>query len=110
MLPGRAPQAVQRFVDAAASRDFAAIAECFGEDATVTDEEHTYRGRAQIRKWQEDGRKRWEYTLTVKDGKLRGADRYIMQGHLTGNFPGGEADVEYHFTVRDGLISRLAIS
>ena len=35
MLPGRAPRAVQRFVDAAASRDFDAIAECFSEDATV---------------------------------------------------------------------------
>ena len=110
MLPGRPPNVVQRFVDAAASRDFAAIATCFSEDATVSDEEHTYRGRAQIRRWQEDGRKRWEYTLTVKDGKVRGADGYIMQGHLSGNFPGGEADVEYDFTVREGLISRLAVS
>jgi ketosteroid isomerase-like protein len=110
VLPGQAPDAVQRFVDAAASRDFAAIAECFTEDATVTDEGHTHRGRAEIRKWQEDGRKRWEYRLTVKNGKVRGSDGYIMQGHLIGNFPGGEADVEYDFTVRDGLISRLAIS
>ena len=110
MLPGRPPHAVQRFVDAAASRDFAAIAECFTDDATVTDEERTHRGRAEIRKWQEDGRKRWEYTFTVKDGKARGADGYVVRGHLSGNFPGGEADVEYDFTLRGGLISRLAIS
>jgi ketosteroid isomerase-like protein len=110
MLPGRPPHAVERFVEAAASREFAAIAECFTEDATVSDEGHTHRGRAQIRKWQEEGRKRWEYTLTVKDGRARSADGYIMRGHLRGNFPGGEADVEYDFTVRDGLISRLAIS
>jgi len=101
---------VQRFVDAAASHDFAAIAECFTDDATVTDEERTHRGRAEIRKWQEDGRQRWEYTLTVRGGKARGADGYVLQGRLTGNFPGGAADVEYDFTVRDGLISRLAIS
>jgi len=101
---------VQRFVDAAASHDFAAIAECFTDDATVTDEERTHRGRAEIRKWQEDGRQRWEYTLTVRGGKARGADSYVLQGRLTGNFPGGAADVEYDFTVRDGLISRLAIS
>ena len=110
MLSGRPPHAVQRFVDAAASHDFAAIAECFTDDATVTDEERTHRGRAEIRKWQEDGRQRWEYTLTVRGGKARGVDGYVLHGRLTGNFPGGAVDVEYDFTVRDGLISRLAIS
>ncbi|HYK97372.1 MAG TPA: nuclear transport factor 2 family protein [Candidatus Acidoferrales bacterium] len=110
MLTGRPPQAVQRFVDAAAKRDFQAVAECFTEDATVTDEGRTHRGRAQIRKWQEDGRKQWEYILTVRGGRARGADGYLMQGHLSGNFPGGEADVRYDFTLRGGLISHLAIS
>ena len=109
-MAGRPPDAVLRFVEAAERQDFAAVGDCFTEDATVTDEERTHRGRAQIRRWQEDGRKRWEYRLTVRSGEARGADGYLMRGHLSGNFPGGEADVEYDFTLRGGLISRLKIS
>ena len=105
-----APAAVTRFVEAARDRNFAAIGECFTEDATVADEERTHRGRKQIRQWQEATRKQWEYTFTPKGGLLRGADRYVIEGHLSGNFPGGEADVTYTFTLRDGLISGLVIS
>ena len=107
---GAAPTAVARFVEAAKKRDFAAIGECFTDDATVADEAQTHRGRAEIRQWQEASRQKWEYTLTVKAGTARGVDGYIIEGHLSGNFPGGEADVTYAFTLRDGLISRLVIS
>ncbi len=107
---GAAPTAVVRFVEAAQKRDFDAIGGCFTDDATVADEAHTHRGRTQIRQWQEASRQKWEYTLTVKTGTARGVDGYLIEGHLSGNFPGGEADVTYAFTLRDGLISRLVIS
>ena len=105
-----APAAVARFVEAAKDRDFAAIGGCFTKDATVTDEANTHRGRTQIRRWQETSRKKWEYTFTARTGSARGPNGYVIEGHLTGNFPGGEADVTYTFTLREGLISRLEIS
>lgn len=105
-----APAVVRRFVEAASARDFAAIGECFTEDATVADEQRTHRGRTEIRQWQEASRKKWEYTFTAKGGSARGAERYVIDGHLSGNFPGGEVDVTYVFTLRDGLIGRLEIS
>lgn len=107
---GTAPTAIRRFVDAAAKRDFAAVGECFTEDATVSDEGQTYRGRTDIRRWQEASREKWEYALTVKRGTLLRPDAYVFEGHLTGNFPGGQADVTYSFTLHAGLISRLVIS
>ena len=107
---GKAPTAVARFIEAAKKRDFGAIGGCFTDDATVADEAQTHRGRTEIRQWQEASRQKWEYTLTVKTGTARGVDGYIIEGHLSGNFPGGEADVTYAFTLRDGLISRLVIS
>ena len=110
MSLGSAPTAIRRFVDAAAKHDFAALGECFTEDATVSDEAHTYRGRTEIRRWQEASRKKWEYTLTVKNGRLLRPDAYVFEGHLKGNFPGGEADVTYAFALHAGLISRLVIS
>jgi ketosteroid isomerase-like protein len=110
MSLGTAPAAVRRFVEAAAARDFAAIGECFTDDATVSDEQHTHRGRTEIRQWQEASRQKWEYTLTVNPGRARGSEGYVVEGHLSGNFPGGEADVTSNFTLRDALISRLVIS
>ena len=105
-----APAVVTRFVEMARDRNFAAIGECFTEDATVADEQHTHRGRTDIRQWQEASRKKWEYTFTATGGSARGPDGYVIEGHLSGNFPGGEADVTYAFTLREGLISRLEIS
>ena len=104
-----APKVITRFMDAAAERDYDAIAECFTSDATVSDERRTHRGRAAIRLWQEESRARWEYTATAIGDRPAGADEYIVAVHLKGNFPGGEANVEYRFMIRDGLISSLRI-
>lgn len=46
-------------MDAAARRDYDAIAACFTEEATVSEEERTHRGRNEIRRWQEDTRAKW---------------------------------------------------
>ena len=104
-----APAVITRFMDAAARRDYAALGECFAEDATVYDERQTHRGRAEICRWQEVGRAKWNYTAAVTDGKATGPYQYRVTVHLQGDFPGGEADVSYRFTILDGLISELQI-
>lgn len=104
-----APAAVTRFMDAAAERDYDAIGECFTEDATVEDEARTHHGRAEIRAWQQETRSKWDYSLRVVGEGPTGADEYRVAAHLKGKFPGGEADVDYRFSIRDGLISRLRI-
>lgn len=108
MLEG-APKVITRFLDAASERNYDALAECFTSDAAVSDERRVHRGRAEIRLWQEESRAKWEYAATAIDGRPGAADEYIVAVHLKGNFPGGEADVEYRFTIRDGLISSLRI-
>ena len=105
-----APGVIGRFMDAAAKRDYEAIGECFTEDASAEDEERTHRGRSQIRRWQQETRSRWDYTVTVVGGEQVGESGYRVAAHLKGNFPGGEADVEYRFSIRDGLISSLRIT
>jgi hypothetical protein len=40
-----------------------------------------------------------------KDG-----ERFIVTGHVTGNFPGSPIDLRYVFTLRDGAIVRLEIA
>jgi ketosteroid isomerase-like protein len=106
----KAPEVIERFIDAAAQRDFDALGQCFTEDATVEDEERMHRGRNEIRAWQQKTRTQYDYTVTVTSGQPDGDDAYRVGAHLRGNFPGGEADVEYRFVIRDGLISSLRIS
>lgn len=73
------------------------------------DEERTHRGRSEIRQWQEDTRAKWVYTVTTVGGEPAGENEYLLAVRLQGNFPGGEADLSYRFTMRDGLIGRLQV-
>jgi hypothetical protein len=38
------------------------------------------------------------------------ADRHAVTGRLTGNFPGGTAELKWDFTVTDGRIRQLVIA
>ncbi|MEZ5248193.1 MAG: hypothetical protein R2713_02955 [Ilumatobacteraceae bacterium] len=47
-------------------------------------------------------------TFTGLDDLGDGA--YVVHNHLSGDFPGGEADLRYRFRLRDGLIRRVEIA
>ena len=86
----------------------AAVAECFNETATVTDERNTYHGRDAIRQWKDGPASKYSYTSTPfaleqKDGKT------IVTSHLVGNFPGHETDLRYVFTLDGQKIAALDI-
>ena len=86
------------------------IAACFTEDGEVTDEGQTQRGRAAIRQWWQGPATIYDYTVQVRGSRALGGDRYVVFTRLTGNFPGGTADLADRFTLRDGLIAQLDIT
>jgi len=104
------PEIVTRFIKAAAERDYEAVAACFTQDAVVEDESQSHIGREAIRRWQEATRARWEYTVTATGGRPDADGEYVVSAHLSGNFPGAEADVEYRFALQGDLIARLRIN
>jgi len=68
-------------------QDAEAVAQCFTETALVTDEGHTYRGRAAIKQWKMDTSAKYQYTSEPfaseqQDGKV------VVTSRLTGNFAG----------------------
>jgi hypothetical protein len=101
------PPVVTRYLNAA--DDSSALAACFVEDGVVVDEGATYVGRAEIVAWRERAASRWTYTTEITGLSATGVDRYLVEAHLEGDFPGGVADLAFDFTVRDGLIASLAI-
>ncbi|HEX6713228.1 MAG TPA: nuclear transport factor 2 family protein [Thermoleophilaceae bacterium] len=109
-LSDEAPEVVRRYFEHDAKRDMAAIVALFAEDATVVDEGQTRHGTAEIQGWQSGPASTYTYTTEILDSERHAPNRYVVTGRLTGNFPGGTADLRWDFTVADDRISRLVIA
>jgi hypothetical protein len=101
---------IRRYFELDADRDIDSIVALFGTDATVVDEGETRHGIAEIRAWQIGPASRYTYTTQVLDTVALEPERYLITGRLTGNFPGGTAELKWDFTVTDGRIARLVIA
>ena len=101
--------AITRYFEADARRDIEAIVALFSDEAVIIDEGQTYHGTAQIRGWREGVASKYQYTTQVRDTKRFDEESYLVTGRLTGNFPGGTAELTWRFTIHNGLISRLEI-
>jgi hypothetical protein len=101
---------IRRYFELDADRDIESSVALFGDDATVVDEGETRHGIAEIRAWQLGPASRYTYTTEVLDTVAIAEDRYVVTGRLTGNFPGGSAELKWDFTVAGGRIRRLVIA
>jgi hypothetical protein len=104
------PTVISHYFELDTERDIEAIVALFAEDATVVDEGGTYRGTAQIHAWQLGPASRYTYETEVFGIEHTEPDRYLATGRLTGNFPGGTADLRWDFTVGANQITHLVIA
>lgn len=104
------PAPIRAYLTAHQSRDDAAAVQAFAPDATVTDEGNTHTGTQAIHAWRQ--RVSTEYTYTTKLTGLRqdADDVWVVAVRLEGDFPGGVANLEQRFTIRDGTITDLTIA
>ena len=104
------PDVIRRYFELDAEREIDAIIALFSDDATVVDEGETRRGTAAIRSWQTGPASQYSYTTDVLGTDALSADRFVVTGRLTGNFPGGTAELKWDFTVTGDRISQLIIA
>jgi hypothetical protein len=78
-------------------------------DASVTDEGRTYTGADEIRAWLARSASEYTYTMGMTAAEKIDDDHYDVTHHLEGNFPGGQVDLHFRFTLRHGHIARLVI-
>jgi hypothetical protein len=104
------PQVVSRYFELDAVRDIDAIISLFADNATVIDEGERRHGTAEIRAWQTGPASKYTYTTKIMDADELNQNRYLVTGRLTGNFPGGTADLNWDFTVADERIIQLVIA
>lgn len=103
------PTPIRAYLTAHESRDDDAAVLAFAEDATVTDEGQTHTGTQAIRAWRRRASTEFTYTTEVTGVRQEAGDVWVVGVRLEGNFPGGVADLEQRFTVRDGTIAALTI-
>jgi ketosteroid isomerase-like protein len=101
---------ISRYFGLDAQRDTEGIVALFADDAIVVDEGQAYRGTTEIRAWQLGPASKYVYTTEVLKVEASDPDRYLVTGRLTGNFPGGTADLRWDFSVADDQIKRLVIA
>ncbi|MCU1386993.1 MAG: hypothetical protein JWL72_331 [Ilumatobacteraceae bacterium] len=105
-----APDVIGRYLTAAADRTHDVLSDCFTDDAFVVDEDHLHRGIAEIQEWRRQTAAAFTYTTTIAKVIERGDDRYRVTAHLVGDFPGGEADLDFDFRLTGDRIAALVIT
>ena len=91
-------------------RDIDGFVALFSDEATVVDEGKAYQGPGEIRARRTETAIKYTYTTEVFGSDAPSAGRYLVTGRLTGDFPGGTADLRWDFAVTGDLISRLVIA
>lgn len=89
--------------------DGIAVARCFTANATVKDEDHTYRGREEIQAWRTEASAKYSY-VSEPHTIATESDRTVVTSRLTGNFPGSPVDLRFFFRLDGDKIAQLEIT
>src|SRR5689334_9884054 len=97
---------IRRYFALDAARDLDGLVALFADDATVVDEAQTREGTDAIRAWRAEVASKYSYTTEIRAITNGVPGRALAEGRITGDFPGGIADLKWDFTVGDGRIRR----
>ncbi|MFF0342805.1 nuclear transport factor 2 family protein [Kribbella sp. NPDC004875] len=104
------PEPISQYLASHIARDIDAAMRWYADDAEVTDEGKTYRGRDEIRTWLASAASEYTYTTELTGVRRINDHTYVATHHLEGNFPGETADLDFTFTLHDNLITALTIT
>jgi hypothetical protein len=107
--PAELPETITRYLDAHRVHDTLTAISTFTSDAVVIDDGNTYTGTAAIEKWLTRSATEYTYTTELTAAHRTEASHYVVTNHLEGDFPGGQVDLRYQFTLNGGLIKNLTI-
>ena len=104
------PATVRDFFAAHVVHDADTASSFLAEDAVVVDQGESFRGREQVHAFLRDAGSEFEYT-TEQIGARRVDDHHwVVTFRLEGTFPGGVAELDYRFALRQDLGSELVIA
>ena len=96
---------IARYFEAQNAHDPDAVAGCFEEAGTVTDESRTYAGREAIRAWQAGPVAGYEITVEPLETQQE-AGAVIVSARVSGKFPGSPIVLSHRFDLGGGGLIR----
>ena len=102
------PKVIADLIAAQGKYDSNAFAENFSDDAIVYDEGKTYRGKKEIKQWNEMTNSKYRTKYEPLEISIKG-DTITMLAKISGTFPGSPAIIKYQFETKEGKITSLHI-
>jgi ketosteroid isomerase-like protein len=102
------PSIIADLLTAQEKYDSKAFSECFSDDAVVFDEGKTYRGKKEVRQWNEMTNAKYKTKYEPLEISNNG-DGIILTAKISGTFPGSPAIIKYHFETKNNKITSLHI-
>ena len=75
----------------------------------MQDQGQTFTGTAAVLDFLHHQGGEFTYTTELLGGRRIDETHWVVVNRLEGDFPGGVADLDYRFTLADGLITELVI-
>ncbi|WP_432888695.1 hypothetical protein ACQPYH_08305 [Kribbella sp. CA-245084] len=104
------PDTITNYLTSHIARDIDAAMQWYAPNAEVTDDGKTYHGPDEIRSWLGNAASEYTYTAELTATRQLAPHTYLATHHLEGNFPGGSADLNFTFTLKNNLITTLTIT
>lgn len=104
------PEVIERYQRAHDEHDDDATLATFSTTALVVDDGHSARGHDEILEWLTTTASEYTWERTLLAASSSGPGQWLLEQHITGDFPGGTVDLHYRFTVVGDLIEELVIA
>lgn len=105
------PDTIRAFLDAQGSRDEKRALPLLTEDAVIVDVAdggEVFSGPEALRRFIVEAGTQFTYTTQLTEVEQDG-DVWVVGHHLEGDFPGGQVDLNYRFTLDGDRIARLDV-
>lgn len=104
------PATVREFLAAHVADDADTASSFLAEDVVVVDQGETVRGREDAHAFLRDAGSEFEYSTEQLGARRVDDAHWVVTLRLEGTFPGGVAELDYRFTLRNGLVAELVIA
>jgi ketosteroid isomerase-like protein len=104
------PTTVRGFLAAHVVRDADTASSFLTDDVVAVDQSETFRGREQVHAFLRDAGSEFEFTTEQIGARCVDDDHWVVTVRLEGTFPGGVAELDYRFALREDLVSELVIA
>jgi len=103
------PRPVAAYLAAEEAKNAEHLSRCFHTDAIVRDEGKEHRGITAIEAWYREANSQYRFVVEPLDASIDG-QTVVVRTHVTGDFPGGAADLRCTFVVVEDRIRSLEIA